>query len=115
MAVGTLATADAILKDLYTGPLIEQINYKTYMLDLIERDSDSLEANGRRWVVPVEAAGNESSTSFGDGGTLASPQVGLEQDAIGTVRYHNGGVELTDMLIKQAKGNNNGAFLNKLD
>lgn len=115
MAVGTLATADAILKDILHGQIIEQINYKTYMLDKIERDADSIESGGRRWVAPVESSGNESPSSMGDGGTLVNPQVGLEQDAIGTVRYHNGAVELTDQLIKQANGNNAGAFVNKLD
>jgi hypothetical protein len=83
VAVGTLATADAILKDVYRGPIIEQLNYKTYMLDKIERDSDSIEGNGRRWVTPVESSGNESPSSMSDGGTLVNPQVGLEQDAIG--------------------------------
>ena len=82
MAVGTLATADAILKDIYRGPVIEQINYKTYMLDMIERDSDHLDLQGRRAIIPVESAGNESPTSMPDSGTLATPQIDLEQDAI---------------------------------
>src|SRR4051812_19486073 len=84
------------------------------MLDKIERDSDSIEGNGRRWVTPVESSGNESPSSMSDGGTLVNPQVGLEQDAIGALRYHDGGVELTDQLIQQATGNE-GAFVNKLD
>jgi hypothetical protein len=115
VAVGTLATADAILKDLYRGPIIEQINYKTYMLDMIERDSDSVDTQGRRAIIPVESSGNESPSSMSDGGTLVNPQVGLEQDAIVTIRYHDGAVELSDALIKQATGNNAGAFVNKLD
>ena len=115
MAVGTLATADAILKDVYRGPIIDQINYKTYMLDMIERDSDSVDASGRRAIIPVESAGNESPSSFTDGGTLVNPQIDLEQDAIVALRYHDGGLELTDQLIKQADGNNAGAFVNKLE
>ena len=114
MAVGTLATADAILKDIYRGPVIEQINYKTYMLDMIERDSDSVDASGRRAIIPVESAGNESPTSMPDAGTLATPQIDLEQDAIVAIKYHDGGVSLSDALIKQATGNNAGAFVNKL-
>jgi hypothetical protein len=114
MAVGTLATADAILKDIYRGPVIEQINYKTYMLDMIERDSDSVDLTGRRAIIPVESAGNESPTSMPDAGTLATPQVDLEQDAIVAIKYHDGGLSLSDPLIKQATGNNAGAFVNKL-
>jgi hypothetical protein len=114
MAVGTLATADAILKDLYYPRIIEQLNYKTYMLDMIERDSDNLDAQGRRMIIPVESAGNESPTSMPDSGTLATPQIDLEQDAIVNIRYHDGGLSLSDALIKQATGNNSGAFVNKL-
>lgn len=114
MAVGTLATADAILKDIYRGPVIEQLNYKTYMLDMIERDSDHLDLQGRRAIIPVESAGNESPTSMPDAGTLATPQIDLEQDAIVAIKYHDGGLSLSDPLIKQATGNNAGAFVNKL-
>ncbi|MGH3881525.1 MAG: phage major capsid protein, partial [Actinophytocola sp.] len=113
--VGSLATADAILKDLYRGPIIEQLNYKTFLLDMIERDSDHIDFTGRRAVVPVEATGNESPASMGDGGTLADPQIDTEIDAIILIRYHDGGLELSDQLIKQASGNNAGAFVSKLD
>jgi hypothetical protein len=115
MAVGTLATADAILKDVYRGPIIEQLNYKTYMLDQIERDSDSIDFTGRRAIVPVESLGNESPASTTDGGTLVDPQIDTEQDAIVSIRYHDGGLELSDALVRQATGNNAGAFVNKLD
>lgn len=115
MITGTLATADAILKDVYRGPIIEQLNYKTYMLDTIERDSEHIDFTGRRAIVPVEATGNESPSSTSDGGTLVDPQVDTEQDAIILIRYHDGGLELTDALIKQATGNNAGAFVSKLE
>lgn len=115
LAVGTLATADAILKDVYRGPIIEQLNYKTYMLDMIERDSDHVDYTGRRAIVPVESAGNESPSSTSDGGTLVDPQIDLEQDAILLIRYHDGGLELSDALVRQATGNNAGAFVSKID
>ena len=43
MATQTLALADAILKDLYVGPIVEQLNNKTYLLDQIERDTDHVD------------------------------------------------------------------------
>lgn len=113
--VGTLATADGILKDLYRGPIIEQLNYKTWMLDMIERDSEHVDFTGRRAIVPVEATGNESPSSTTDGGTLVDPQIDTEQDAIISIRYHDGGLELSDALVRQATGNNAGAFVNKLE
>jgi hypothetical protein len=99
--VGTLATADAILKDVYRGPIIEQLNYKTWMLDMIERDSETVDFTGRRAIVPVEATGNESPSSTTDGGTLVDPQIDTEQDAIILIRYHDGGLELTDALVRR--------------
>lgn len=114
MAVGTLATADAILKDLYYPRIIEQLNWKTYMLDQIQRDSDHIDAQGRRAIIPVESQGNESPGSMPDAGTLVTPQIDLEQDAIVAIKYHDGAISISDALVKQATGNNNGAFVNKL-
>jgi hypothetical protein len=114
VATQTLATADAILKDLYRGPIIEQLNYKTYMLDMIERDSDSVDFTGRRAIFPVHSSPNMSTTSIPDGGTLPIPGIQGYQDGIVNIRYHAAGMELTDMSIKQATGNE-GAFVNLLD
>jgi energy-converting hydrogenase Eha subunit B len=115
MATQTLATADAILKDLYRGPIIEQLNYKTYMLDRIERDSDSVDFTGRRAIFPIHSAPNFSPTSFTDGGTLATPGKQVWVDGIVNIKYHNGAVEITDQAVRQANGDNSGAFVNLLD
>src|SRR3954463_10232060 len=114
MAAQTLATADAVLKDVYRGPIIEQINYKTYMLDRIQRDGDSVDFTGRRAIVPVHSAGNQSFTAISDGGTLPTPQFQGYQDAIINIRYHAAAMQLTAQAIDQATGNE-GAFVNLLD
>jgi hypothetical protein len=114
MATQTLATADALLKDVYRGPIIEQLNYKTYMLDQIQRDSDSVDFTGRRAIFPVHSAPNFSPTSIVDGGTLPTPGTQGYLDGIVNIRYHAGGMALTDQTIKQATGNE-GAFVNVLD
>src|SRR3954452_24601093 len=103
MATDTLATADAILKDLLRGPIREQTNYKTWMLDKIERDSERVDFEGRRAVMPLHTSQNPSEGSMADGGTLATPGIEGYQDAIIPIRYVNSGLELTDQLIKQAK------------
>jgi hypothetical protein len=113
-ATQTLATADAILKDLYRGPIVEQVNYKTYMLDMIERDSDHVDFTGRRAVVPLHTQRNLSPTSIADGGTLPDPGTQGYRYATIDIKYHAAGMELTDQAIKQAKGNE-GAFINLLD
>src|SRR3954451_4112202 len=114
MATQTLATADALLKDVYRGPIIEQLNYKTYMLDQIQRDSDSVDFTGRRAIFPVHSSPNFSPTSIVDGGTLPTPGTQGYLDGIVNIRYHAGGMALTDQTIKQANGNE-GAFVNVLD
>jgi hypothetical protein len=114
MATQTLSTADAVLKDLYRGPIIEQTNYKTFMLDMIERDSESIDFTGRRAIFPTHMRGNPSSTSHSEGGTLATPGAQTYLDAIVAIRDHNAGMEITDKAIKLATSNE-GAFVNLLD
>lgn len=114
MATETLATADAIMKDLLKGPVTELVNYKTYMLDMIERDSEHIDAQGKRSIHPLHIAMNQSGTSITDGGTLPSPGNETEVDAIVAIRYHAESLELTDQLIKQATGNEN-SFINILE
>lgn len=114
MATQTLSTADAILKDLYRGPIIDQLNYKTFMLDQIERDSDSVDFSGRRAIVPVHARPNFSPTSITDGGTLPAPGYQEYADAIISIKYHAGAMEITDQATRIAKGNE-GAFVNLLE
>lgn len=114
MATQTLSTADAIVKDLYVGPVIEQINQKTYLLDQVDRDVDSIDHTGRRAIVPLHTARNRGRGSRGDNSNL--PVAGKQswQDAIIPIRYHYYGMELTDPAIEAAKGNE-GAFLNLLE
>ncbi len=113
MATQTLSTADAVLKDNYVGPIVEQLNYKTYMLDQIERDSDHVDLTGRRAIVPVHSNRNRQRGSRGDGGALPVPGKQSWQDAIVSMRYHYSGIELTDASIK-ATQSNEGAFVSLL-
>ena len=114
MATDTLTTADAILKDLYVGPVVEQLNHKTYMIDQIERDTDHVDFTGRRAIVPVEKSRPRGRGSRGDGGTLPTAVPESEVDAIIPIRYHYGAIELTDALVQQTQSNR-GAFVNALD
>jgi hypothetical protein len=114
MATQTLAAADAILKDLYVGPIVEQLNQKTYLIDQIERDADHIDHTGRRAVVPVHKNRNRGRKSIADGGKL--PVAGAQQwlDAIIPLRYHMYGIELTDQAIEASKSNE-GAFISLLE
>lgn len=110
----TLATADAILQDLYVGPVVEQMNQKTYILDQVERDADHIDHTGRRAIFPVHTNRNRGRGSRGDNSTL--PLAGSQewQDGIVSIRYHYQGMELTDPSIEAATGNE-GSFVNILE
>lgn len=114
MATQTLSAADAILKDLYVGPVVEQLNYKTYLLDQIERDADHVDALGRRFIVPVHTGRNRGRGGRGDGGTLPTAGTQSWADAIINVTYQYAAIEVTDGAVKASQGNA-GAFVNILD
>jgi len=114
MATQTKAAADAILKDLYVGPVVEQINKKTYMLDQIERDSDHIDHTGRRAVIPLHTSRNRGRGSRGAGGTLPTAGVQGYADAIVPIKYHYSAIEIEDAAI-EASTSNEGAFLNILN
>lgn len=110
----TLATADAIVKDLYVGPVVEMMNQKTYVLDQVERDSDHIDHTGRRAIIPVHTNRNRGRGSRGDNSTLPLAGSQSYQDAIVSIRYHYQSMELTDPAI-EASTTNEGAFLNLLE
>lgn len=110
----SLAGADAILKEYYPSAIVEQLNYKTFMLDQIERDADHIDFTGRRAIIPLHRARNRGRASFGDGGIL--PNAGKQDwvDAIVPIRYHAAAIELSDQAIQQTKSNE-GAFVSLLE
>lgn len=115
MATQNLTTADAILKDLYVGPVVEQLNYKSYMIDQIERQSEfTVDHHGRRAIVPVHKSRNRGRGSRGDGGVLPTAGTQAWEDAIIPITRHYQGIELTDAAIKATKSNS-GAFVELLD
>jgi hypothetical protein len=113
MSTQTVSAADAILKDDYIGPVIEQINQKTYVLDQIQRDVTSVDHTGRRAIVPVHSSRNRGRGSRADAGTLPTAGVQAWQDAIVPIRYHYIAIEISDGIM-EASTSNQGAFLNVL-
>lgn len=115
MATQNLTTADAILKDLYVGPVVEQLNYKSYLIDQIERQSEfTVDHHGRKAIVPVHKSRNRGRGSRADGGVLPNAGIQSWDDAIIPITRHYQGIELTDASIK-ATQSNSGAFVELLD
>src|SRR5436305_13555153 len=109
----TLAGAEAVLKEDYVPPIIEQLNQKTFFLDQIERDAKAVDHTGKRAVVPVHSKRNRGRRSISEGGTL--PKAGAQGylDAIVPLRYHTQAIEITDQSIEASKSDA-GAFINLL-
>lgn len=115
MATQTLASADAILKDVYEGPVIEQLNYKTYMIDQIERETQfQMTARGRQAVLAAHTGRNRGRGARGDAGDLPNAGVQKWTDIFVPINYFYQGIELSDASIEATKSND-GAFVSLLD
>lgn len=112
MATQTLTNFDAILKNVYRGPIVEQLNQESYAIDQFERvaANDMGAFSGRQVLFPIHVARNRGRSAITDGGAL--PTAGRQSYADGTVtiRYFAQGIELTDQVIKQSE-TNEGAFV----
>src|SRR5881392_3359186 len=102
MATQTAASADAILKDVYRGPIVEELNQETYILDQIKRTgADGLGGNwagGRRLIFPVHAGRNRGRGAVVDGGTLSVAGKQTVLDAIVTIHGFDQAIEVTDQV-----------------
>ena len=108
----TLSTLDSILKNQYIGPLREQVNYDVVLLDLLDKDQDSVV--GKNFTIPLHVGGNEGFASVAEGGTL--PTAGNQQykEVIVPQRYIYSTIEITGPTIKAAKSDA-GAFVRAVD
>jgi hypothetical protein len=115
MATQTLTTFDALLKNVYRGPIVELLNQETFMIDQIEKENvNNMGAfTGRQLVFPVHTARNRGRGATTDGGSLAAPGYQSYLDGIVSIRYFDEGIELSDMVIKQSE-KDEGAFVRAL-
>lgn len=112
MATQTLTNFDAILKNVYRGPIVEQLNQESYAIDQFERvaANDMGSFSGRQVIFPVHTGRNRGRASITDGGTLPTAGTQSYADGYVTIRYFTQGIELTDQVIKQSESNE-GAFV----
>lgn len=114
----TFTSADAILKDVYEGPVIEQLNYKTYMIDQIERETQfQMTARGRKAILAAHVGRNRGRGARNDvAGSNVLPVAGEQkwEDIQVPINYFYQGIELTDIAIEATKSND-GAFVSLLD
>lgn len=108
----TLTTLDSILKNQYIGPLREQVNYEVTLLDLLDKDQDSVV--GKNFTIPLHVGGNEGFAAVAEGGAL--PGAGAQQykESIVPMRYVYSTIEITGPTIKAAK-TDAGSFVRAID
>lgn len=115
MATQNLAGVDALLKNVYRGPWVEQLNQETIILDIVEKtDANQMGTfNGRQLIFPVHSSRNHGRGAVTDGGQLATAGTQGTVDAIVTMKYFNVGIEISDQAIKQSKSDE-GSFVRVL-
>ncbi|AHF07169.1 phage major capsid protein [Desulfitobacterium metallireducens] len=108
----TLQTLDGILKNQYLAPLREQVNNDVVVLDLLDKDQDSVV--GKNFTIPLHVGGNEGFASVAEGGIL--PTAGSQQykECIVPQRYIYSTIEITGPTIKATKSDA-GAFIRAVD
>lgn len=108
----TLTALDAILKNQYLGPIRDQVNNSTVLLNRIAKDEDSVV--GKNFTIPLHYGRNEGIGARGDGGTLPTAGNQSYKETIVPMKYLYGRIELTGPTIAAAKSNE-GAFIRAVD
>jgi hypothetical protein len=111
-----LASFDALLKDVYRGPIVELLNQELYMITWVQQQSvnDLGTFTGRRFIFPVHTGRNRGRGATTDGGALVKGGQQSALDGIEGPKYLNQGIELSDMVIQQSKSDE-GAFVRALE
>jgi len=115
MATQTLTTADALLKNVYRGTIVELLNQECFLIDQLEKANanDLGKFDGRQLVIAVHKGRNRGRGVASDGGTLATAGSQAYLNAFVPIHYFNEGIELTDLVIKQTQ-TDEGAFVKAL-
>lgn len=107
----TLAAADAVLKEDYKGPVVDQLNNGNVLLAQVERNSEDFV--GRRFVMALHVGRNSGVGARGEGGTL--PTAGSQQydNTFGPVRSMYARIQLSGQTIEAMK-KDRGSFIRAL-
>lgn len=111
----TIAGFDAAFKDVYQGPVREQLNKKTRLLDLFTKgDIDQYEWEGRQLVLTLHKSRNKGVMATAEGSYL--PAAGKQGYANLKVpmRSIHGRIQLTAQVIKQSRSDR-GSFIRAMD
>ena len=112
----TRDTFDAILKEFYIGPVIEQLNNEVLALEMFEKAI--VDWNGKKAIIPVHISRNNMNSKaqfVPESGTLPTAQnqgyARLEVEA----KYQYGRFQISGPAISSAKNGGKGAFIGYTD
>lgn len=108
----SLSNFDAVLKDVYLGPVREQINNSTVLLSDLKRDTENV--SGRKWIFPLHYGRNFGVGARPENGTLPTAGAQGYKDAEEYLKYDYGRIELSGQVMKASR-DNKGAFIRALD
>ena len=108
----TLSNFDAVLKNIYLGPIRDQLNDKTILLKRIERDEESV--SGKNATISLNYGRNEGIGARSDGGALPTAGNQSYRESIIPLKYNYGRIQITGPTIKASR-DNKGAFVKAVD
>lgn len=106
------AAADAVLKEDYKAPTVEQLDNASVIVAVVKKNKDDI--RGRRFVQSLHVGRNSGVGARAEGGTL--PVAGNQQyeDIFGPCRYQYGRIQITGPVIA-AMSKDRGSFIRAVE
>ena len=111
--VATVLTFGSILKEFYLGPVQEQLNNETLVLDLMTKMS--VDWNGRLAHIPVHLARNNGTAYIGEAGALPAAGEQDYQNYTVNAAFLYGRFEVTGPAIASAGQGGKNTFIGWMD
>jgi len=96
----TLSTFDAVLKEVYTIGIVDQLNSKVTAMNLLDKKDDP---GGRYLRVPVRKGRNQGHGAISSTGTIAAAGSQQYDEVKVPPKYHYGQIKIRKEVIEQSK------------
>ena len=107
-----IGTLSSVLKEFYLGPIIEQLNQETFVLDMFEKGS--FDWNGRLVHIPIHVSRN-TGVAFSSAGTLPSAGEQGYEDLTVTAQNLYGRFQIDGPAISALGKGTTNSFVNYVD
>ena len=108
----TLSTADAVLKDDYTGSVVDQLNNASLIMSQVYTNTEDF--IGRRWVAALRVGRNHGVGNRAENVALPEPGEQGYDNTFGPIRSSYAAIQLTGQAIESMK-KSKGAFIRALE